>query len=157
MSTITYLKDHLFCKDCFIRALGRFAKYGLKDALITDTKAAELVSSMILLSIGLALLLPQHFSTEEAFSIILYHTVLQTIPNAIWGIFYLSAGIINGIVTVYGNLQHRRCIAIVCVYLWLCLLFYLETYSDVIINLSIIPYVWLGLTSVFTYLALWRR
>lgn len=157
MTTLAYLKDRVFCKDCFLRALGRFIKYGIKDALITDTKAAELLSSMILLSIGLALLFPSHTSTEETFSIVLYNTILQTIPNTTWGIFYLIMGFLNGMVTIYGNLQQRRCIAIICVYLWLCLIFYLEKHSGVIVDLSIIPYIWLGLTSVFTYLALWRK
>lgn len=157
MTTLTYLKDRVFCKDCFLRALGRFIKYGVKDALVTDTKAAELLSSMILLSIGLALIFPSNFSTKEAFSIVLYNTVLQTIPNVSWGIFYLVIGTINWIVTIYGSLQNRRCVAIICVYLWLYLIFYLEKYSEVVIDISIIPYIWLGLTSVFTYLALWRK
>jgi hypothetical protein len=157
MTTITYLKDRVFCKDCFMRAFGRFIKYGIRDAFITDTKSAEILSSMVLLSIGLALMLPTHFSTDEAFSIVLYNTVLQAIPNHTWGLFYLVVGFINLFVTIYGNLHQRRCVAIVCVYLWLCLIFYLEKYSQVIIDLSIIPYVWLGLTSIFTYLALWRK
>lgn len=157
MKTLTYLKDRIFCRDCFIRALGRFISYGIRDAATTDTKSAELLSSMVLLSIGLALVFPHHFSTQEAFSIVLYNTILQTIPNTVWGLFYIAVGSINWLVTVYGSLHQRRCVAIVCVYLWLCLIFYLEKYSEVIIDLSIIPYLWLGLTSVFTYLALWRK
>jgi hypothetical protein len=157
MTTITYLKDRIFCKDCLVRAFGRFIIGGFKNAFITDTKSAEILSSMVLLSIGVALLLPAHFSTDEAFSIVLYNTVLQTLPNYSWGLFYLIVGFINLGVTIYGNLQQRRCIALICIYLWLCLIFYLEKYSEVIIDLSIIPYVWLGFTSIFTYLALWRR
>jgi len=128
-----------------IHCIAKEIYHGWKLASRMDTRAVEFMAGLLAIIVGLVLTFPPYR----------YDVI---VPGYFWGWVYLILGITMSISSVYGPYTLRKYIALIAVYFWLFLIYYLYKYAHSIDEsiLLISPYIFFGGSSVFTYLGLWR-
>lgn len=148
------LQTKIFCKHCMLTTY-QYLKFGVTKALHADTIAFEIFEGILAISTAIVLFFPLRFDIGSEFNKVLFYGYLQDVSNGYWVAAYGIIGILLLYGAIYGSILFRKRVAIVALYLWLCILFYLFKFGN-LFSVEFLLYSVLSISSMFTYLSLWR-
>jgi hypothetical protein len=148
------LLERIFCKECAKSRIRRMLLQ-IKIAYMADTKTHEIFSGFLAFSLGLALLVPSDmFPAGDSFNILFVEGYTMSQQN--WGVAFVLVGLSRLFGAVFGTLRCRKWTALISLYFWLLILFYLFKYGYFSIFV-VFPFIWLAIASVFTFVSVWKR
>lgn len=133
----------------------QYLKLGIIRTLHADTVAFEIFEGILAVSTAIVLYFPFRFDVGSEFNKILFYGYLRGVANEYWVAAYGIIGILLLYGALYGTIIFRKRVAIIALYLWLCVLFYLYKFGN-LYSVDFLLYGALSISSVFTYLSLWR-
>lgn len=155
MSTVVeFFKVKVFCKHCIATTM-MYLKFGFNKALHADTITFEIFEGLLALLMGVVLFFTAILGIPTDFKEVVFCGYLSNVAPQYWAALYSIIGILLLYGAAFGSLLFRKRIAIIVLYLWLYTIYYIFNFGNPY-SVEFILYSTLALSSVFTYLTLWR-